>query len=290
LWWKKVWFRQFSFVFFSMRFWYLLLCVFFLFSACGKKLPLTPSPLLNGKVQFITGSASIFRAGSGKWDTLGLASAVECGDSVKTGLESQVEIAFGDSNTFRVGEDSKIMVAAAADSAGPGKVLEVFNCFGTVLSNIRKLSGPLPGYRVATPTATASIRGTCFCVTYELSTQNSMVEVAEGSVRVCNPQAGRDEVLAEPGFFVRVELGKLPGPPQRLTYGQWRKMRGLLRPEYIERFKRHAWIPREEKVSAFVKATAGKKGKDKITEKRKAEAKKQSAKKEAKGGGKGKRK
>jgi hypothetical protein len=221
----------------------LLLSLSLLTLSCSKKQTAAPSPF--GKVRAVTGKAQVWHAGSGVWDSIRPNSSMAFGDSVKTGLESSVEIVFNDSNTVQVDEDSKIMIGEAQDSNSTLRTVVVSNIFGTVLSNIENLSGG--AYRVETPTAVASIRGTFFAVTFELSTQNSDVQVFAGNVWVRNPQAGPDVVIIEPGNAIVVQLGKIPGTPARINFGQWKKMQRIMHREKYDKFNKLLFTQRVEK-------------------------------------------
>lgn len=218
---------------------------FLLFAAlvisCGEK---EQRPSLGAEVKAVTGQAYIFRKGSTEWKELKSSSPVDFGDSLKTGGNSLVEVAFGSSNTIKIDENSKIFLSQITDSSGSSRI-EVFNCNGSVSSNIEKLPKAHDLFQVRTPMSVAKIEGTFFIVTYHAKRKKSSVNVLAGKVWVRNPHAARGFVVVHPGFFTVISWGRPPGKPVKLNYGQWKKHHRILGPgihkNYGKKFKiKHA--------------------------------------------------
>ena len=219
--------------------------------SCGtKKEPQIP---FEGKVKSLLGQALIFKPKTLKWEVLNISDAIEFGDSIKTTAESQVEIAFGGNSTAKIGENSKVAITLVKDSAGVSTV-EVFTAFGSVLSNIEKLTGLYEQYQVRTPTATASIRGTFFFVFFHLHKRITHVNVFRGRVKVRNPHhVKRIPIILLPGHFTIIHAGKGPKAPKKLNYGQMKKVMPLMPPGQYKKFNKKFKITKKAKPMPFKK-------------------------------------
>ena len=245
---------------------YTLIFITLLSLSCSKKKE--PQILFEGKVKSLIGQALIFKSKTSKWEVLNVSDAVEFGDSIKTTAESQVEIAFGGNSTAKIGENSKVAITLVKDSAGVNTV-EVFTAFGSVLSNIEKLTGRYNQYQVRTPTATAAIRGTFFFVFFHLHKRITHVNVFRGRVRVRNPHViiGPPLILL-PGFFTVVHVGRVPIVPKKLNYGQMKKVMPLMPPGQYKKFNKKFKITKKAKPMSLKKihkkAVKGKSAKAKM--------------------------
>lgn len=192
-----------------------------LFGCCGER--------FGGRVTEVTGTARIRRAGEKQWRDLEKARKVEFGDSVRTEGESQLEIAFGKGNTIRLDESTKICVVDTVDSVNR-PTIEVYNAFGTVLSDIENLDGRHARYRVRTPTSVAAIEGTFFGVSFDPHIRRSHVNVIAGHVVVWNPLLPVPPIIVPPGFLSLVLWREPPVAPVKIPPGQWKKMRRVMPP------------------------------------------------------------
>lgn len=185
-----------------------------------------------GGIGLVVGSAWIYKNKLNKWDAVKISLPVEYNDSIKTDSASQIEITFDDNNTMRIGEKSKICIAKKIDSSNTSYT-EVYNSFGTVLSNIKKLVSPKKSYRVITPTAVASIRGTFFEVSFDASSKSSNIAVIEGKVWARNPHIKKELVITY-GNYANIGWRVFPLRPQRIQYAHWMKMKRLMSPKLFE--------------------------------------------------------
>ena len=213
---------------------------------CGKKKE--PQVPFEGKVTSITGEVQIFKPEASKWVNIAAADEIRFGDSLRTPQKSQVEVTFAGNNTFKVGENSKVAVSLVKDSAGEN-VAEVFTVFGSVLSDIDKLTAKhYSHYQVRTPTSTASVEGTLFFVMFHPHKRITHVNVFRGRVRVRNPHVimGPPLILL-PGFFTVVHVGRTPVVPRKLNYGQMKKVMPLMPPGQYKKFHKQFKIKRAAK-------------------------------------------
>lgn len=195
----------------------------------------------DGKVNSVKGHVTIRKQTSSKWLKLNTSSRIEYGDNIATDSGSLVEIGFGDSNTITVGESSQAVVTAVTDSNG-NSTIEIYNAFGTVLSNIHPKAGENSRYRVCTPSAIAEIEGTYFWVSFRRKSRTTHVNVLSGNVRVRNPRLKkRGFVDINPGHFTFITWDEHPTLPKRLNYGQWKRMGRVMPPgqykKYTHKFK-----------------------------------------------------
>jgi len=197
----------------------------------------------DGKIKSITGAVKIFKQKKPGWEELKVSSILDFGDTISTESESEVEVCFNGDNSIKIGESTKIAVAMVADSGDKEPhTLEVYTAYGSVLSNIEKLTGRYKGYHVRTPTATAAIRGTFFFVFFHPVKRVTHVNVLKGRVFVRNPYIFAPvPVIVMPGFFTFIAMHNGPVMPKKLNYGQWKKMHRLLPPplhnKYFKKFK-----------------------------------------------------
>jgi hypothetical protein len=237
------------------NFFSLFFCATFVLSSCAEK-----KVSLDAEAESVTGKAYIFKQGAAEWKELEPSSPVDFGDSLKTGKESQVEVAFGRGNTIKIDENSKIFLSHIADSSDSNRI-EVFNCNGSVLSNIEKLPKAYSLFQVRTPMSVAKISGTFFIVTYNARRRTSHVNVLVGNVWVINPRAARGFVVVHPGFFTVISWGRPPGKPVKLNYGQWKKYHRLMGPRSYKRYGKKFKIKYSGKPGPFKKGAKFKKRK-----------------------------
>src|SRR5437016_4217639 len=98
-------------------------------------------------------------------------------------------------------------VVLKAPNQGKGYWLELL--LGKITAKVQKRLGNSPSFRMGTPTAVITVRGTRFAVEVNKK-QRTFVEVYEGLVEVQGfPSIGRN-VMIRPGFYTHVELHRDP--------------------------------------------------------------------------------
>ena len=134
--------------------------------------------------------------------------------------ESTIETAKG-SILLDLQDGSQVLVKAhsnvvlRAPNVGKGYSLELF--IGNILVKVRQRLGSNPSFRMGTPTAIITVRGTRFSV--EVNKRKTIVEVFEGLVEVAGVAAGTPHVLIKPGFSTGVERDRAPEQPREINPG-----------------------------------------------------------------------
>jgi hypothetical protein len=83
---------------------------------------------------------------------------------------------------------------------------------GKILATVQKRMGSTPSFRLGTPTAVITVRGTRFLVDVNKSYKTT-VEVYEGLVEVASLAPGTAPVLLHPGFSTDVNRDHAPSEP-----------------------------------------------------------------------------
>ena len=142
-------------------------------------------------VTFFTGSATIQR-GSGPMAPVQLKDQVLDGDIIRTGEKSSVIVQSTDGLVLRI--EQKAEVAISSFNAVVKREISLSK--GKVLSSVAKLKKGSE-YRVVTPTAVASVRGTEFLT--EFTGKSSIIAVGKGSVSVKKTTGAVPEKVVEKG-------------------------------------------------------------------------------------------
>ena len=104
---------------------------------------------------------------------------VRVGETIVTGDDGYAELAVSDGSSFTVYPNSKVVFRK-----NPGSLRDLVDVFlGRIKIHIRKLEGRPNPYRIFTPTAVISVRGTTFDVVVDDS-ETTVVIVDEGLVGV----------------------------------------------------------------------------------------------------------
>ena len=117
---------------------------------------------------------------------------------------------------------SKTRVVLKSPSTSDGRFLQMF--LGEILANIKKRLGETPPFRMGTPSAVITVRGTRFSVQVDKKGRTT-VQVFEGVVEVEGLAEKPRAVLVEPGYETKVEVGRQPQAPQEIN------QLGLMGPE-----------------------------------------------------------
>lgn len=167
--------------------------------SCGKKeeapAPVTEEPF-TFKVQFVLGDVKISGASGERVANQGDSIAVN--DIIITGKKSVTDLLYGKSGVVRISENSRLVVTSLADKSGSDTMMSMEN--GKVFCTLTKLKGT--GFKVKTPTAVASVRGTSFTVLSDK--KGAKLSVVKGTVAVNPVKEG--EIIEDKS--VAVEAGK----------------------------------------------------------------------------------
>lgn len=109
---------------------------------------------------------------------------------------------------------SKTHLVLKSPDHGDGHFLQMF--LGEILAVIKKRLGETPPFRMGTPSAVITVRGTRFSVRVDKKGRTT-VQVFEGMVEVEGLGEKPRAVLVEPGYQTEVDPGKQPQLPQPIN-------------------------------------------------------------------------
>lgn len=104
-------------------------------------------------------------------------------------------------------------VVLKSPDVGLGLYLELI--IGKLIAKVQKRMGEDPPFRMGTPSAVITVRGTRFEVEVTKK-KRTYVRVFEGVVEVQGLITGAHSVMIQPGFLTRVDLDGEPQPQQRM--------------------------------------------------------------------------
>jgi hypothetical protein len=169
-------------------------------AAIGAALP----PCAGAQVAFdsarivdLQGRVSVERSGE-LW-VLMAGQTVSAGQAVVTGLDGYVQLELSDHSTVEVFANARFIFRANRFSLRD--LLDLY--IGKVRLHIQHLTDDAPPYRVTSPTAVISVRGTVFEVEVDPN-QETTVHVETGSVGVRHRLLGGEEVVVESGQSLHV--------------------------------------------------------------------------------------
>jgi FecR protein len=110
-------------------------------------------------------------------------------------------------------------VVLKASNEGKGYSLELF--IGKILAKVQKRLGGAPSFRMGTPSAVITVRGTRFSVEVNKK-HKTFVDVFEGLVDVAGVMEGSPHVLIKPGFYTGVDVERNPEGPREMDSGEGR--------------------------------------------------------------------
>jgi hypothetical protein len=167
---------------------------------------------LEGKVTFVQGDAKAQPGGQESWVSLKLGDMVAQKSNLKTGTESALEITFEDGSSFFLRSDTQMGILKAQRVLSSQLVRDLYLGTGRVLTTVKEATGEAPRFKVRTPSAIASVRGTEFRVAVD-EAQKTYTEVMKSLVTV---DAARASVDLAQGEGTVVKKGEPPLPPRKL--------------------------------------------------------------------------
>ena len=109
---------------------------------------------------------------------------------------------------------SKTRLVLKSPDSGDGNFLQML--LGEILANIKKRLGETPPFRMGTPSAVITVRGTRFSVRVDKKGRTT-VEVLEGIVEVEGLGEKPRAVLVRPGYRTQVDPGGQPQTPELIN-------------------------------------------------------------------------
>ena len=172
----------------------------------------TVLPVASAEITDLKGAVEIHSA-------LGLPMTAQRGMILTT--DSTIETAKG-GVLLSLQDGSQVLVKAHSNvvlknpNQGKGYFLELL--IGKILAKVQKQLGSNPSFRMGTPTAVITVRGTRFSV--EVNKRRTVVEVFEGLVDVTGLAEGAPHVLIQPGFSTQVNNDRAPEQPRQMNPGE----------------------------------------------------------------------
>lgn len=136
--------------------------------------------------------------------------------------ESKIETAKG-SVLLELQDGSQVLikghssVVLKAPDQGKGFSLELF--IGQIIVKVQKRMGETPSFRMGTPSAVITVRGTRFLVEVNKK-YKTYVDVFEGLVEVEGVMPSSPHILIKPGFSSRVDRDRAPEEPREANPGE----------------------------------------------------------------------
>ena len=153
------------------------------------------------------------------------------------GLLSQPGLSLSAESTIETGKGSVVLnlqdgsqvlvkphsrVTLKSPNQGKGYFLELI--LGKIMAQVQKRLGNSPSFRMGTPTAVITVRGTRFTVEVTKKSK-TIVDVFEGLVAVTGITEGGNPVLVQPGFWTEIASSHLPLEPQEVARPAYRMER-----------------------------------------------------------------
>ena len=158
---------------------------------------------LKGEV-LITLSGQTTPTTAQKGQALGPNTLIEC-------RKGTVLLALADGSQVLVKDRTRVILRVPDEAQG--NFLE--QLMGKVVATVKKRVTGDPPFKMGTPTAVITVRGTKFMVEVNKS-QRTFVEVFEGLVEVAGLRSGAPSVVLQPGYFTQVNTNLPPDTPRRL--------------------------------------------------------------------------
>jgi hypothetical protein len=133
--------------------------------------------------------------------------------------ESVIQTHKGSSILLNLADNSQVLIKAnshvvlKSPAEGRGDYLELL--IGKLIAKIQKRLGNAPVFRMGTPTAVITVRGTRFLVDVNKK-HKTFIEVFEGVVEVAGFVEGIRPVLLQPGFQTGVDQVRGPEQPRQI--------------------------------------------------------------------------
>ena len=120
-------------------------------------------------------------------------------------------LALSDGSQVLVKSNTKVILRVPDEAKG--NFLE--QLIGKITATVKKRATGDPAFKMGTPTAVITVRGTKFVVEVSKK-QQTYVQVMEGIVEVNGLSTGGRPVLLQPGYFTQVGNNMVPENPRRL--------------------------------------------------------------------------
>lgn len=156
---------------------------------------------VKGSVTILSPQGSVIRFERGQ--------LLDSGSTIETGKGSIV-LNLSDGSQILIRPNSRVVLQSPPESAG--QYLQLM--LGRIWAKVQKRFANAPSFRMGTPSAVITVRGTEFTV--ELTKKNeTFVYVTDGIVEVAQRGEESHSVLLNPGYFTRVQPNHPPDAPRQ---------------------------------------------------------------------------
>lgn len=178
--------------------------------AVGQEPQTATLPVGSAVIAEFKGEASL-RSPQGESLSLNVGTVLPPESAIETMKGSTILLNLQDNSQVLIKSNSHVVLKSPAQ--GRGDYLELL--IGKILANIQKRIGNAPSFRMGTPTAVITVRGTRFSVEVNRKHKTS-VEVFEGVVEVAGFVPGSSPVMLRPGFRTGVDQDRIPEQPRSM--------------------------------------------------------------------------
>jgi len=178
----------------------------------GKPVPSRNMTPLKGCVSLVQGEACVQLRGKGDWISLKAGDHILPRSNLRTGRDGAVEIKYEDGSSLLLRSHTEVTILEAWKTRTSRLLRDFFLSAGRVTAKVQSVMGRSSRFRIHTPTAIASVRGTEFRVTVDKE-HETCVEVLKSRVSV--DTATKVINLAQ-GEGARIKNPARPLPPRKL--------------------------------------------------------------------------
>lgn len=175
-------------------------------------------------VEQVTGVVQVIHSGTTTRERLSTDDQLYAGDTVEVTRNSSLQIELANGSMIRFGPSTRVTIGSV-----DVRRTDLTTWYGSVLSAINRSGDDDYGYRVSTPTATASVRGTIFLTEVAEADGASTIQVLNGEVVTTSP-AAPGEVVVTDGMKCSVLPGAAPSAPIALTAAELSALESLAGP------------------------------------------------------------
>jgi hypothetical protein len=192
------------------------------------------------RVVDVVGSAEIQPKGTSSWQALPLGQLIKAGDMVRTGADSEVDLAWANGTHVRLGANTAFSVAKAQTKNSTRTTSsETKLSIGKIWVRLRKGMEGTSKFEVKTPTIVAAVRGTVFSI-----------EVAEDGTTTVETMEG----------LVGVTQGNRGSQVKKKSFAVYSESDEAKEPGYMTEDQLKAWIDKQSVTGAFVSVVQPKDG------------------------------
>jgi hypothetical protein len=173
-----------------------------------------PATLVAGSATLdeVKGQVTVTPPGGGAATPAQRGQAIAPETTVEVGSKGSALLHLEDGSQVLIKDNTRVVLKVPETS---GNFLQVL--LGKIVAKVQKRMNNAPSFRMGTPTAVITVRGTRFEVDVDRKGK-TFVEVFEGVVEVGSMSAPNSPVLLRPGFHTNVDTTGAPESPQQRAY------------------------------------------------------------------------